>query len=161
MPVEIFSQKQFEDALPVHKCTAKVLWQHTGLIDGEHTYTVRPFDNLPYVIAVRSSVKADGYSAATGQDSIRAFILTNDGKPFGSKISRYTTRLPGWQSRLTVILRTLAKMIKEIAPCDSCGQPCPPFKVKKQGPNKGRLFSKCINNTCKAPKFTWLSEVDE
>lgn len=160
MPVEIFSRDQFEQALPCHCKTNEKLWQANGLIDGEFCYTVTPFPNIPYGITVRSSVKANGYSADTGQDSIRAWIVTENGKPFGSKISRYTTRLPGWQDRLTVILRKLAGLIKQIAPCKSCGHDRPPFKVKKDGPNKGRIFSKCNNKECKHPEFTWLDDAE-
>lgn len=160
MAVEIFTREQFESALPCHCKTQEKLWQSAGLSEGEYSYNVRPFPSLPYAIHVRSSVKANGISADTGQDSIRAWIVTTttEGKPkpFGSKISRYTTRLPGWQDRLTVILRKLAMLIKQIAPCESCGHDCPPFKVKKDGPNKGRLFSKCTNQDCKSPKFTWI-----
>lgn len=156
MAVEIFSREQFEQALPCHCKTQEKLWQPCGVNNGEFTYIVRPFPNLPYGIEVRSSVKADGFSADTGEDSIRCWIVTNEGKPFGSKISKYTTRIPGWENRLINILRTLAKMIQQIAPCNTCGQPCPPFKVKRDGPNKGRLFSKCTNKDCAKPKFTWI-----
>jgi hypothetical protein len=156
MTVEIFTREQFESALHSHCNTGEKLWQSCGLQDGEFAYNVRPFPALPYVIHVRSSVKANGKSANTGQDSIRAWITKDDGKPFGSKISRYTTRLPGWQERMTVILRKLAGMIKQITPCNTCGHDRPTFKVSKDGPNKGRLFSKCTNNSCAKQEFTWI-----
>ena len=49
---------------------------------GEFVYEV----DLGYdaVIRVRSSVRADGWSAGNGEDSIRALITDRSGKPIGS-----------------------------------------------------------------------------
>jgi hypothetical protein len=156
MTIETFSRGDFERALPRHKETGAPLWAHAGLIGGEHTYRVRPFPALPYAIEVRSSVGPDNISAGCGEDSIRAHIVTAAGAPFGSKIGRWTTRVPGWQDRLTDTLRSLARLMLQIGPCDCCGQPCPPLKVTKAGANKGRFFSKCVNRDCQRPKFIWL-----
>jgi len=158
--VDIFTKDQFEAALPSDKATGKRLWEYVGLIQGEHTYRVKPFA-LPYAIEVRSSVKGNGTSAGTGEDSIRCWITTDTGAPFGGKIGRWTTRLPGWQERLTVALRTLAGMIKSIKACPSCGSPCPVWKAgnKAKPENKGRLFRNCPNKCNGA--FQWLDRDSE
>lgn len=159
--VEIFTKSTFEAALPRHNQTGQPLWEYVGLVQGEHTYRVRPFPALPYAIEVRSSVKSDGKSAATGQDSIRCWITTDKGGPFGGKIGRWTTRLPGWQQRLTLALRTLATMINNIKACPSCGSPCPVWKAgnKAKPENKGRLFRNCPNK-CQGA-FAWLDHDTE
>jgi hypothetical protein len=164
MPVEIFTRTEFEQALPVHNRTKQALWTYLGLDSGEHTYRVTPFCQRPYAIFVRSSVHQDGTSAGTGEDSIRCWIVitsddpNQDGRPFGSKISRYVTRVHGWQTRLHDTLYRLASIIKQIEQCPACKQDCPIFKCSKEGDNKGRLFSKCTNHECKRKHFAWLPE---
>jgi hypothetical protein len=163
MATEIFTRHDFEAALPCHCRTHTPLWQHQGLIDGEHAYHVTPFPQHPtlaqYAVSVRSSVHADGRAAGTGEDSIRAWIIVAEtGQPFGSKISHHVTRVPGWQTRLTETLRRLAGIIRQIAPCPCCGQPCPVFKAGKNTNNPGRLFAKCTNRECRRPHFAWLAQ---
>lgn len=158
--VEIFTREKFEeDALPRDKTTGERLWKHLGLRDGEHTYLVMlPKHNIG--IEVRSSVHNDGKSAGTGEDSIRCWLVdVINGHPMGSKVSRWTTRLPGWGERTKEVLRQLWVMGQRMVPCPSCEAPgkdtrlrC--FKVKKEGPNKGRLFLKCPMEKCQ--HFEWL-----
>lgn len=143
MSVEIFTKKQFEDALPKHKTSGQALWTEKGLDKGEYTYGMKIKDGVH--ISIRSSVKVHGTSAETGKDSIRAHLCDVEGKPLGSKVNAYTTRVKGWEERLTGILRELwgRGMNDKLKPCPSCGKMKGVFQVKKDGKNKGRLFVAC------------------
>jgi hypothetical protein len=165
MAVDVFTKEEFEkQALPVNKDTGAPLWDYLGLRDGEHAYLVKmPKNNVG--IEVRSSVKANGVSAATGKDSIRCWLVDQITKePMGSKISRWTTRMPGWGERTKEVIRQLWAMGQKIIPCPSCKTTtgdnrlrC--FKVKKEGPNKGKLFLKCPNEHCK--HFEWVDAEED
>lgn len=161
MPVEIFDKETFEKALPVKRQASispmipayieTKLWKPLGLVEGEYTYVVPvPLrdsrEGQPFGVIIRSSVHADGHSAGTGEDSIRCWISRlGDIRPWGSKFSKYIKRTPGWQERLTVALRALYKMTLLIDKCEHCGEYRKVFKVKKPGPNKGKVFLKCTN----------------
>ena len=141
MPVESFNRDQFERALPVHNQTRHKLWRFVGFELGEFVYEV----DLGYdaVIRVRSSVRADGWSAGNGEDSIRALITDRSGKPIGSaKSQRWVTRQTGWEDRLTGVLRTLAAAARKVRPCPTCRQKMIVVKVA-QGQNKGKLAVTC------------------
>lgn len=148
MSIAIFNQKQFEQALPRHRQTNAPLWQKLGLIDGEFAYR---FSIKPGVhIILRSSIKSNGVSADCGEDSIRAWLVGDDMKPLGSKVSKWVTRLPGWEDRTRDMLRKLWGMGLKIEKCPKCGELKKVFKVKKAGPNKGKLFTNCCGN------FEWV-----
>lgn len=160
--VEIFTKQDFEEkALPYHKETNAPLWKYIGIRGGEHAYLVLlPENNIG--IEVRSSVHESGKSAETGQDSIRCWLVDRfSGQPMGSKIGRWTTRLPGWGERTKEVIRQLWAMGTLLVPCPSCkASPtvdtrlrC--FKVKKEGPNKGRLFLRCSMDKCQ--HFEWVN----
>lgn len=151
--IETFTKDQFEKSLPVHKETGVPLWDHLGLIQGEHTYFIKIDNSVG--IEIRSSIDKTGISATLGQDSIRAWLVDSGRNPLGSKVSKYTTRRPGWQERTKEVLRTLWKWRKMAGNCEVCGEPNKIFKVKKEGPNKNRVFCKC--NNCDKSKFIWLS----
>lgn len=136
MSIEHFSKEQFENALPVGH------WEYTGLIQGEHTYSIKITDDI--FISIRSSVDSSGYSADTGEDSIRAWLITKNGDVLGSKVSKWTNRRPGWNKRLLEVLRTLWKMAQFSGYCEKCKVPNGVYKIKKVGPNKGKIFKKCI-----------------
>src|SRR3972149_2295059 len=89
--IDQFSREQFEDALPPG-------FRHAGLVKGEHTYTLETGDGV--ALFVRSSVRSDGQAAGVGEDSIRLYFLTEEGKPLGGKLTNYVTRVPGWAKRL-------------------------------------------------------------
>lgn len=146
MSIEVFSKQQFEQALP-HR------WECLGLVDGEYAY-IMPI-NPDIFIMIRSSVDSSGYCAETGQDSIRAWLVNADYHPLGSKISKYTTRLPGWDNRLKDVLRQLWGMAHFAKYCADCHTPMGCFKVKKPGPNKGRIFKKCTR--C-GNHFEWMED---
>lgn len=153
MPVDHFTRAQFEDAIPAP------VWRHLGVVDGEHAYLIGPLPNGLH-IHVRSSVDASGHSAECGEDSIRCWLVGPDADaPWGSKVSKWTTRVPGWPDRLANVLRELWKMALQ------CGRSCPQCGVQtpnkvficRNGANKGRLFVKCANGeTCRY--FRWITD---
>jgi len=157
--VEIFDKATFETALPKLKGTDKPAWECVGLVGGEYTYLVTLGDTRPARILVRSSVDSTGWSRATGEDSIRVYVVDKDLKPLSGKANRWTTRLPGWQERMNEIIRFLAKMAIKIGPCPRCGEHglVRLNKVKKEGPNKGRWFLACREDKC---YFEWQTERD-
>lgn len=147
--IETFTTTEFTAAaLPTSKTTGQPLWKALGLVDGEYCYAIR-IDAVSQII-VRSSIGRDGISAPTGKDSIRCFLVDNAGKSLGSKVSRWTTRLPGWGERTLENIRILWRM-RKAAGNNADGTPRPILKVKKEGPNKGRFFTKGDAG------FIWLS----
>lgn len=165
MPVEQFTCVEFESALPVHKKTGLPLWKPLGLIDGEHCYLLPVTEHAGLLI--RSSIRANGMSAPSREDSIRIRIVrTRDMATTGSKLQKYTTRLPGWQNRLTKQLREMWSMAKETGPCHiiHANGPCPGwigiYKCRT-GNHKGQLFRKC-NEKIRTPDgerscfFAWV-----
>lgn len=141
MAIDHFTQKEFEEALPKHKDTKLPMCQCIGMEGGELTYFM-PIDDFTGII-IRSSIDGSGHSADTGDDSIRAWLVDAKRNPLGSKVSKYTNRLPGWNKRLVEVLRTLWKWRKEAGNCPQCHNPMKIFKIKKAGPNKGKVFTKC------------------
>ncbi len=161
MAVDIFTKEQFENGLPVHNKTNERLWQPLGIVKGEYCYLVTPFADRPFKIYVRSSVDSSGYNRATGEDSIRCHIvLDQEGEylTWGNKSQKYVTRVRGWETRLTDVLRLLAGQIKETPiHCPKCGKShtVKPFIAKKGKPeNKGRRFLSCYQEGCGF--FKWL-----
>ena len=115
MPIDRFTQEQFEAALPAVPFT-------TQRVKGELVYYIpvyftRPDGNLPTNkrIVVRSSIDRTGRAADSGQDSIRHWVEYNmqNGlpggiwKPLAKTGKAWTTRVPGWGTRLTEALREL------------------------------------------------------
>ena len=159
--IDHFTCEQFEAALPRHKTTQAPLWSLVGVVSGEYVYRVAVDEKVS--IEIRSSVRANGQSADTGEDSIRCWLVEKrdmspvvvDWNPIGAKVNRYTTRLPGWQARLTANLRTLWQWRKKAGDCEKCGRP---KHVAKSGKpeSKNRVFAKCFDcNT----GFVWLTLV--
>jgi len=155
MATETFTKQDFErKALPVNKTTGEQMWESLGLQNGEEAYSVKIDKDTS--ILVRSSVKPNGVCAGTGEDSIRAWLTTSDGKPLGSKVSKFTTRTKGWDVRTKNVLRTLWSWRKNAGNCTCCGEPRQIFKVKKAGENIGRIFTNC-RNECQG-QFRFLTE---
>jgi hypothetical protein len=73
--VELFNKATFEEALPKLKATNKPAWRCIGLDKGEYAYLISLGSNKPASVYVRSSVDVTGWSRATGEDSIRAFVV--------------------------------------------------------------------------------------
>lgn len=144
--IEIFTKEQFETALPDSK---NYPVKYEGIRDGEHCYSVTIDKNSK--VFVRSSVKISGVSAGTGEDSIRTYILDSNDQPLGSKVTKWTTREPGWNKRMLENIRFLIRL-RNKAGNDEKGNPLPILKVKAETPNKGRYFTKNGNN------FIWLTD---
>ena len=156
--IDRFTKEEFEASLPVHPVTREVRWTYAGFNGGEHVYRVK-IDSRVFV-EVRSSVGEDGISAGTGEDSIRAWLVREDGSPLGSKVSRWTTRQPGWQERLRGVLNTLRDWRKSAGDCPVCGNPKKVFKVKAAtSHNKGRVFACCSDH--ERVSWTWLTDANK
>jgi hypothetical protein len=169
--VDIFTKEQFERALPVSRKASispmipasidTKLWKPLGLMGTEYAYIVPVTEKgCDIGIMIRSSVRPDGRSAGVGEDSIRCWLVSmTDYKPWGSKVSKYITRVSGWEKRLTVTLKQLYKMALSIQRCPHCQKWMKAFKVKKEGPNHGRIFLKCnCGRGCnEPPKFMEIS----
>jgi hypothetical protein len=136
MAIDRFSKLRFEEALPTNKHTGEPIWKYIGFEKGEHVYAVPV--KMGVEIHIRSSIGEDFYAASTGQDSIR-FHLYKDGKPFGSKISCYVTRVRGWENRMLDQLRILWKRATSTELCEYCNGPKAVFKSR----NTGKLFQAC------------------
>ena len=149
--IDQFTREEFEEALPRHRETNVPLWKSAGCISNEFAYLVPVHEHAS--IMIRSSVKSDGMSAGTGEDSIRMWLVDPETLDFvGSKLSTYVTRVPGWQDRMTDMMRELFRMGRFVTMC-SCGEGIRKiFKTKKDGNNKGRLFLRC--NSCES--FEWI-----
>lgn len=145
MPIERFTIAEFEAALPVHKTLKEPLWQGPQFVQGEYVYTIPV--NERCAVTVRSSIGRQGIAADTGDDSIRVLLIdVSTGKPLAKKLSKWVTRIPGWQTRLTAQLKALYKIGLLITPCPWCKGPRRYNLVKKEGPNHGRAFLVCELN---------------
>lgn len=152
--VDVFTKEQFEFALPSQD---KVPWTCIGLVDGEYAYRL-PVQNQcrrwPVDIIVRSSVQRNGLSAGNGEDSIRCWLVwAGTMNPAGGKLGRWVTRMPGWQGRLTALLRSLWVMATKVKPCARCNNNVVAMGVyrAKTEPHNGRVFLKCA----KCGAFEW------
>lgn len=151
MSIEVFTKEDFEAYLG----RSHSPYESLGLVDGEYAYKL-PLDGQS-AIMLRSSIKSDGQSASTGKDSIRAWLVGNDDKPLGSKVSKWTTRLPGWENRLTEVVKTICEWRAMIGDCPDCHKPKSIFKSKTAS-NKDRIFAKC--RECDKG-FIWLDEITQ
>jgi hypothetical protein len=155
MPIEQFTREEFEAALPKHRDTGKPLWTCLGPIEGEFAYLMQTA-NPDVFILIRSSVRPSGVAAGCGEDSIRCWLVGSDKRPLGSKLQKYTTRVPGWSERLVKQLRALYALAGKITRC-GCGQLRRVFKAGT-AENSGRFFSKCGVQDCKKSGFVWLTD---
>lgn len=123
MSTERFSRQQFEAALPTDKNTNEPLWIYNGFDRGEETYVV-PIKNgsvKRVAILIRSSIKADGYAADTGEDSIRMWLVNSETeKPLAKKLDAYTKRTPDWDKRMVEKIRKLYKRGLQMHNCPKC-----------------------------------------
>lgn len=170
MAIDKFSREKFEAALPklkpVGDAPAVSLARSLGIVQGEYCYIIHPFPKIPVGLFIRSSVDYTGYAADTGEDSIRVLWCALEGDTYeiiGNKAKAYTTRVKGWEERLTKLLRKLANTIKWCQPCPKCGKLLTPYTTKK-GDNAGRCFVSC--NNCRHPNgnssvFYWTEDENE
>lgn len=146
--IDTFTKSQFESALPAN-------FRALGLISGEYTYRLPTRGAVE--IEVRSSIGAGGVSAESGEDSIRCWLINSKtGKPLGAKLTKWTTRVPGWQDRLEKLISELIQLRNHAGDCPKCHQPLAIWTVKKSGPNTGRPFASC-EKKCENI-FIWLDK---
>ena len=159
MSIDVFDQERFQTALTDALKGKDLNWQEVGFQGGDLHFVIplQAFNEIDNFVAieVNSSIQKNGLSAGIGEDSIRAWIADGDGKPLGSKVQRWVTRMPGWETRLADVLDKLIGMGQQINVCPTCGEIEKIFIVKKDGPNKDRTFKKCCD------VFVWLDEVTE
>ncbi len=174
MAIDRFNLERFAAALPKRKpvgdAPAESLARPVGLVQGEHCFIIQPFPAIPVGLFIRSSVKADGWAAETAKDSIRVLwcALSPDGTTYsiiGNKAKAYTTRVAGWEDRLTELLRKLANVVRWCQPCPKCRNRLTPF-TGKTGENAGRCFVKCDHcqrndGSGKSAVFYWCETEDE
>jgi len=134
MTTKIFSKQEFERAIPKQ-------FVSIGMLKGEECYLCKITDDIH--IMLRSTVGASGYCKDTGEDSIRFWLVGNDLKPLGARISKRVNRVPGWQERLIPRLRELWALAQKVGYCPDCKVPRKLFRVKKAGNNRGKLFATC------------------
>ena len=154
MAIDKFSKLEFEIALPHHKETGKPLCTELGLINGEFCYAL-PIDDATGVM-IRSSIDASGFAADTGEDSIRLWVCDVNGKPLMGKEQAYTTRVKGWDKRLTKQLRELWKLGHYVRVRPACNVERPKLRTCKKGKpeNIGKRFAVC---QC-GKYFEWVKE---
>ena len=121
MTTERFSKAEFETALTMaQKDTSKPLWEYVGFEKGEHVYKIQ-INSKHVAILIRSSIKADGYAADTGDDSIGMWLVnTTNNKPLGKKVDAYTTPVKGWDERIVNKIRELYTQGYKMVNCPKC-----------------------------------------
>lgn len=135
MTIDIFNQSQFEAALAPH--TFKSL----GYVGQELTYEI-PVD-AKVSIEIRSTIWRDGLSATNGEDSIRMWLRTADGKPLG-KLDKWTTRVAGWEKRVAEKIAALIELRTVAGDCPNCKNPLACFITGPGSKNEGRIYAKCM-----------------
>lgn len=160
MSTERFTKQEFEEVLLRATAEEDLEILERGLVGSEWRYQIVANDlgtAGKVLIEIASSVGSSGVADATGENSIRLWLTDGKGLPLGSKISRWVTRVSGWDRRLEDQIDRMIGMAQAIQFCTKCRSLEKIFIVKKEGPNKGRLFVKC-----ECPKsFTWLDESEE
>ncbi|HUW11965.1 MAG TPA: UvrD-helicase domain-containing protein, partial [Anaerolineae bacterium] len=113
MSTERFTTEQFEAALPVDSTTGEKLWESLGMVQGERAYAVAVKGTNKRII-IRSSIGVSGVAASSGQDSIRLwaeYYYPKADEWFSlAKLDAWTTRVSGWERRMTEKLRELWKL---------------------------------------------------
>ncbi len=131
--IDQFNTKTFEKYLTDNHSPYLPL----GEKDGEYAYLL-PLDGQS-AIEIRSSIKLNGQVAKSGKNSIRCWLVDNEGQPIGSKINNWTTRINGWQDRLFTKVLELVKRRIAAGDCRKCNKPFGVYKQKKDS----QLFVKC------------------
>jgi DNA helicase-2/ATP-dependent DNA helicase PcrA len=151
-----FTQEQFERALADALDGSGLHFHGLGVVGGEYRYAVNVQIHPVVNIYINSSVDWTGYAADTGENSIRMWIVDQDGNPLGSKTQNYVTRVPGWEGRMASALESTIERAKALGICSQCGATEKIFAAKT-GSWKGRLYIKCMDcNT-----FRWYEEEAE
>jgi hypothetical protein len=148
MSVDRFSKSDFETKV-MGKLNIPFTVQFT---QGEYRYRF-PVKTRGVYITVSSSIDRSGFAQDTGENSIRAWLTDNMGSPLGSKVQKWVTRQNGWDTRVLGMLRSLYKMGMKIDKCPKCNKLQGVYIVKKDGANKGRIFTNC--KVCQTG-FNWI-----
>lgn len=154
MPTEIFTIKEFEDALPCHKDTQDPLWLRCSDFS-EYSYIlpVKPEVDILITSSIRRGMQeCDG----TGENSIRCWLVDSVTRaPMGPKTQRWIARTRNWRTNLHDNLHELYRIGLKLGPCKRCKGVgvVKMFKVKKEGPTKGKLFLSCSTKNC---VFEWV-----
>lgn len=149
MTIDRFQKDKFERALEQFVASAEAVssFDSLGLVSGEYAYVLR-FENQPTAgIMVRSTIDRTGRAKATAEDSIRVWLVWQDGagvwQPLGNKDGHWITRVHNWDRRLHTKLAKLVDWRMRSGDCPRCRRPLSVFVVKG-GKNKGRPFAKCM-----------------
>lgn len=154
--IDIYTKARFEFELENMCHKHKINWD-------ENVKTVKEYEYIYEIhvpgtavsMIVRSSVNPfSGLAHSSGDDSIRVYLIDelND-TPLMGKLQRWITRLPGWERRMGVHFDDFVKFAKMVQVCDFCHWQEHIYKVKKEGPNKGRFFKKCHCEN----SFEWIT----
>lgn len=165
MTTEQFSKEQFEEVLADFCAKNSTSYKEKGYVVGEFRYQVDVSDisvvgaasSNKVVIEIASSIGRNGFADPTGDNSIRIWLTDVTGLPLGNKFQKWVTRVSGWEARLTDKLDRTFSVGKKITFCEKCSSMRKIWIVKKEGPNKGRLFIRC---NCQN-NFQWLDDTDE
>lgn len=149
--IDLFNSTTFEAVL---NRIGNITFQKT-ILGKEFVYILSVADYEYVNIYVASSINAvTDESYDVGENSIRCYIMSPDTKtPFGSKLSSYTTRVSGWENRMTKIIKDYIDLIQKTYKCEACKDYTKIFKSKTAA-NKNRMFLKC---NC-GKQFIWVDE---
>jgi DNA helicase-2/ATP-dependent DNA helicase PcrA len=135
MAIDRFTKVRFEDVvLPLGA-------EPMGMVNGEETYMIK-LGRAKLII--RSSVDHSGVAGSTGEDSIRVSLINEQNRPLCSNVKDYTTRVVGWEQRLTENIFQMVGLLSQTKPCRVCGNLMNIYRVEKPGPNKGKHFIACM-----------------
>ena len=151
--IDHFDKEYFESILPKHKVTKKRLWTcreqagqffyfvDWGSVDGKGNSVG---------ITVASSINSyTGLSGEKGEDSIRLWLSRADGKPLGSKLTKWITRTDNWEQRMYSQFSNFRSIRKQASDCPECGSARIMLRIKN-GRDTGKLKAKCPDN-CAVP----------
>ena len=146
--IDHFSIEQFDQVVK----NVRPASYHAGVIMGEHIWYV-PLDEQCQIV-VRSSIRPNGTSADSGDDSIRLFLSDKNEHVHLGKLDAYTTRVSGWEKRIEIKISYLASLRLAAGDCKRCENPLHIFIVQKEGANKGRPFATCKH--CSGDKLSLI-----
>jgi len=159
MTIERFTKDEFEQVLT----DAGYDWSDLGLLTNEYVYRITVTDNS--AIELRSSIDASHKAADVGQDSIRMWpqirVPYGTGHKWsaGRKPDAYTTRVPGWQDRMTEKINGLVikceRVKNKVGYCPDCKRALW-ANFSNSAKNPGRPFASCKVKQHKS--FTWLDQ---
>jgi len=156
MAVDRFSKERFEAALPRIGEDGVAFRRFVRFEGNQFIYRYQITSTV--FLTIYSSIDSTGLARETAEDSIRFTITDVNGSPLSNKLQTWVTRVKGWEARVVLMFERMLVMAKIAGTPCHCGQSTRKvFIVKKDGPNKGRLFVNCP--AC--GQFDWLTEPKE